>query len=68
MASDSFDELAVHDDLLRASIDFFMHKKTIYIFWILLVYTTLLSIGTLFIVEGSAISADQISSIIINSL
>ena len=38
LVNDSFDELAVHDALLRASIDFFMHKKTIYIYWILLVY------------------------------
>ena len=39
LVNDNFDELAVHDALLRASIDFFMHKKTIYIYWILLVYT-----------------------------
>eukprot|EP01035_Chromulina_nebulosa_P036206 gene36206-48754_t len=38
LVNDNFDELAVHDALLRASIDFFMHKKTIYIYWILLVY------------------------------
>lgn len=39
LVNDNIDELAVHDALLRASIDFFMHKKTIYIYWILLGYT-----------------------------
>ena len=38
LANDNFDELAVHDDLLRASIDFFMHKKTMYMYWILCIY------------------------------
>ena len=37
-ANDNYDELAIHDDLLRASIDFFMHKKTMYIYWILFIY------------------------------
>eukprot|EP01036_Dinobryon_divergens_P029009 gene29009-38053_t len=35
-------ELAMHDALLRASINFFMHKNTLYIFWILFVYDTII--------------------------
>lgn len=38
LSNDNFDELAVHDDLLRASIDFFMHKKTMFIYWVVFIY------------------------------
>ena len=42
LASDKGDELAMHDALLRASINFFMHKNTLYIYWFLFVYDTII--------------------------
>ena len=46
-ATDSSDELANHGFLLRASLGFFMHEKTILFFWLLMIYTTLVQIWQL---------------------
>ena len=42
LAADNGDELAMHDALLRASINFFMHENTLYIFWVLFIYDTII--------------------------
>ena len=39
LVNDKYDELAIHDALLRVSINFYMQKKTMYVYWILYIYT-----------------------------
>ena len=63
LADDTFDELAVQDDLLRASIDFFMHKKTICIYWILIFYIFIfLDVVVGYIALGDAAAAASLNN------
>ena len=47
LTSDKSDEFTEHAGLLRACIGFFMHKKTVALFWFLFIYSEILNIWLL---------------------